>query len=153
MFQAARRWWLGGRGKVTARLFLFEFVVVMVGVLAAQALQDWVEHRDRLAAMEESRSRLVRQFSDNLAYARAWQAGIPCISDRMSEIMRGVARGGIYPRMLERPALPPFILEDMDGQSELLLRERYGDVFADRLQAMEKDLTFANRSAESMVRS
>jgi hypothetical protein len=29
MFQTVRHWLIGGRGKVTARLFLFEFLVVV----------------------------------------------------------------------------------------------------------------------------
>ena len=45
MFQAVRQWWGNGRGKLTARLFVFEFVVVVAGVLAAQALANWVGTR------------------------------------------------------------------------------------------------------------
>lgn len=41
MFHAIRQWWGGGRGKVTLRLFLFEFLVVVAGVLTAQALASW----------------------------------------------------------------------------------------------------------------
>ena len=40
MFHAVRQWWSRGRAKVTARLFLFEIVVVMVGVLLAQGMQQ-----------------------------------------------------------------------------------------------------------------
>ena len=153
MFQATRQWWNRGRGKATARLFLFEFVVVMVGVLAAQALQNWAAHRNAVAAMEEGRSRLMRQFSDSLAYAQAWQAGIPCLNARMNDIMRTAATGETSSRALERPSMPTFIQEDLDNQADLLLREQYGDVFADRIKSMGKDLQFANRSTESLVQS
>jgi hypothetical protein len=38
VFQTVRHWWGSGRGKVTARLFLFELFVVIAGVLIAQGL-------------------------------------------------------------------------------------------------------------------
>ena len=39
MFQTVRHWWGSGRGKVTGRLFLFELLVVVIGVLIAQGWQ------------------------------------------------------------------------------------------------------------------
>ena len=45
MFHAVRQWWWAGRGQATARLFLFEFLVVVAGVLTAQALANWVADR------------------------------------------------------------------------------------------------------------
>ena len=45
MFHAVRQWWGSGRGKITARLFAFEFLVVVAGVLTAQALANWVADR------------------------------------------------------------------------------------------------------------
>ena len=45
MFQTVRNWWKGGTGKVTARLFAFEFIVVVTGVLVAQALANWAQER------------------------------------------------------------------------------------------------------------
>ena len=50
MFQAIRHWWDSGRGKITTRLFLFEFVVVVAGVLTAQALAEWVHDRAEIAS-------------------------------------------------------------------------------------------------------
>ena len=48
---ASRRRW-----HRTLRLFAFEFLVVVAGVLAAQGLQSWVaerEHRERVAGVAE----------------------------------------------------------------------------------------------------
>ena len=42
MFQTVRHWWGSGRGKITARLFLFELLVVVIGVLIAQMLAGYV---------------------------------------------------------------------------------------------------------------
>jgi hypothetical protein len=36
MFQTVRHWWGSGRGKVTARLFLFELFVVIAGKMLAR---------------------------------------------------------------------------------------------------------------------
>ena len=54
MFQAVRHWWGGGRGKITARLFLFELFVVVAGVLIAQALAAYVQQRSDLARRKRS---------------------------------------------------------------------------------------------------
>ena len=38
MFQAVRHWWGSGRGRVTARLLVFELLVVVIGVALYAAL-------------------------------------------------------------------------------------------------------------------
>ena len=58
MFQTVRHWWGSGRGKVTARLFLFEFLVVVAGVLTAQALANWVADRAEQRAVSEEDKRV-----------------------------------------------------------------------------------------------
>lgn len=54
MFRAVRHWWESGRGKVTARLLVFELFVVIVLVFIAQAFANWVQHRGELERMERS---------------------------------------------------------------------------------------------------
>ena len=58
MFHTVRRWWGNERGKVTTRLFLFEFVVVVAGVLTAQALASWVTDRVERRAVNEEDERV-----------------------------------------------------------------------------------------------
>ena len=45
MFRTVRHWWSEGSGQHTARLFVFEFVVVVAGVLVAQGLANWVQQQ------------------------------------------------------------------------------------------------------------
>lgn len=153
MFHAVRSWWHSGRGKITVRLFVFEFAVVMVGVLAAQGLQNWVAHRNAVSTMEEARSRSLRQFSDSLAYAQAWQAAYPCLDERMKTIMRNAADGSVDARSIERPSLPTFIQQDLDSQSDLLMRQKYGNVTAGLHKSMRGDLEFANGAIEAIIQS
>ena len=107
MFQAVRHWWGGGRGKLTARLFVFEFVVVVVGVLAAQALANWVGTR----AEREAGRRLfadategARQLDRTLGY---WQRFAPCLRSHVASISRAAANAGsMTGDAIGRPAVP-----------------------------------------------
>lgn len=151
MFHAMRAWWMDGRGKLTARLFVFEFIVVMAGVLAAQALQNWVSQRGALARMEESRERTLRESSDNLAYALAWRAGVPCVDSRLREIMRRASDSTVPSALIQRPRFPSFIQTPVDDQSELLLRQRHGDRSADMLNVLRSDFGAANDRTTAIV--
>jgi hypothetical protein len=153
MFRRVRKWWAGGRGKITARLFIFEFVVVMSGVLTAQALQNWVAHRSAVAAMDETRVRTIHEQSANLAAVRAWQAAIPCLDSRMQSIMRAAAKGPIDPSMLERPKFADFIQSQIDDQSELLMRARYGNRLVDGYEGMRSNVEFARSNVGTIVHS
>ena len=107
MFQTVRHWWGSGRGQMTARLFLFEFVVVVAGVLAAQALANWVGTR----AEREAGQRLfadatesARQLDQTLAY---WQRFAPCLRSHVASISRAAANGGsMTGDAIGRPAVP-----------------------------------------------
>ena len=153
MFHAVRQWWGSGRGKVTARLFLFEFIVVMVGVLAAQALQNWAAHRGAMDQMEETRARTKRELADNLAYALTWKAAIPCLDRRMQDVMRALSTGPLDPEIIERPSLATFISSAVDDQSELLWRERYGNRSADLVKAMQLNIAHAGNDIGTIVHS
>ena len=107
MFQAVRHWWGSGRGKLTARLFIFEFAVVVAGVLAAQGLANWVGTR----AEREAGGRLfadaregARQLDRTFSY---WQRFAPCLRSHVASISRAAANGGsMTGDAIGRPALP-----------------------------------------------
>lgn len=93
MFRSVRHWWSSGTGETTLRLFLFEFVVVVVGVLAAQGLANWVSTR----AEREAGRRLfadavesARYFDQTLAF---WQQFGPCLRTHVASISRAAAAG------------------------------------------------------------
>lgn len=101
MFQTVRHWWGNGRGKVTLRLFLFEFVVVVAGVLVAQGLATYVQDRSDLARMEAERARIRFELTDAHSAFQEWSAAVPCLDQRMTEVMMGKK---FAPNELRRPA-------------------------------------------------
>ena len=107
MFRAVRHWWSGGSGNTTLRLFLFEFAVVVVGVLAAQGLANWVGSR----AEREAGQRLfadaregARQLDRTFSY---WQRFAPCLRSHVASISRAAANGrSMTGDAIGRPAFP-----------------------------------------------
>jgi hypothetical protein len=153
MFKAVRQWWSKGRGKITVRLFIFEFVVVMAGVLAAQLLANWASNRAALAEMDSARSRARTQLSADLAYAAQWRAAIPCLDQRMVTVMRQAADGSLASEMIRRPRLSTFVPVELGEQAELLLRRRDGDAEADHLAEAAGDIDHAALDIGTIVRS
>jgi hypothetical protein len=107
MFHAIRLWWMDGRGQLTARLFAFEFVVVVAGVLAAQGLANWVQSR----AERTEATRLLadaRQSATDLDEAlNYWQRFGPCVLGRADAIGRAASAGeGMSEAEIGRPSLP-----------------------------------------------
>ena len=88
MFQTVRHWWGSGRGKVTARLFLFEFLVVVAGVLTAQALANWVADRAEQRAVSEEDKRVRYEIGRARQVARLWAAATPCLVQRVENVAR-----------------------------------------------------------------
>jgi hypothetical protein len=107
MFHAVRNWWAGGRGKVTLRLFLFEFVVVVAGVLVAQALANWVAERGQRAEGERLLGQTIeiaRGLQRDLSY---WQRYGTCLRGHVATISRAAAGGEVLSaERIGRPALP-----------------------------------------------
>lgn len=151
MFRTVRHWWSEGSGQHTARLFVFELFVVIAGVLIAQGLANWVAERGQRSQMEDARRRARRQLADNLAYGLAWKAAIPCLDQRMQEVMRAEPERGIGAGLLERPRMAPFYASEIDNQSELLLRQRHGDLEADKLKQAIANISLAQNNVEGII--
>ena len=100
MFQAVRRWWRSGRRKNATRLFLFEFLVVVVGVLTAQGLADWVSERSEARAVRAENARIRYEIGRARQNARVWIAAIklsrlsctPSVRARASVLVSASAR-------------------------------------------------------------
>ena len=90
MFLTVRHWWGSGRGKVTARLFVFELLVVVAGVLIAQALAELVQDRAEFAKMQSERSRIRYELTSVHNAFQTWEVALPCLNQRMTEVMRGL---------------------------------------------------------------
>ena len=93
MFRTVRHWWNDGRGKITVRLFVFEFVVVVVGVLVAQALANWVQGRAAIREMEQAKARSAHEIAQSLEVALIWQAAVPCLRERPGRSAPAIRHG------------------------------------------------------------
>jgi hypothetical protein len=142
MFRAVRSWWSGARGKVSARLFLFEFVVVVLGVLVAQGIADWSRHRTDVAQMEAARAR----WHSNAAQVRLatveWQRAIPCFDQRMDEIMTTLAEGPIAPELAVRPAIRFPRVPALSEDDAIIAASVFGSTQVDDMNLLE---SLANR--------
>lgn len=123
MFHLVRHWWTGGRGKVTLRLFLFEFVVVVLGVLAAQGLANWVQQRgerDEGERLLASTMGDLRTFQQILNY---WGQFGPCLRQHVADLGRVAAAGGSVPiEEIGRPSLPNLGDTTMSAEDQRKLR-------------------------------
>lgn len=151
MFQAVRNWWDGGRGKITARLFAFEFVVVMAGVLAAQWVAAWADEQAALQEIELANSRIEKELSHNLGKAKIWTAALPCLRVRMESIMHLGPAEAIEPNSSVRPRLEPFLSIELNDEQAGYFRARYGDERADRLREMQMNLENAQANIEPII--
>jgi hypothetical protein len=107
MFQTVRHWWSGGRGKVTLRLFMFEFVVVVAGVLVAQGLADWVRARGDRDEGNQLVARVELLALDLNKIANYWQKHGPCLRDHVGNIARDAVAGRpLTMQEIGRPGLP-----------------------------------------------
>jgi hypothetical protein len=153
VFQTVRHWWGSGRGKVTARLFLFELFVVIAGVLIAQGLANWVAREKSDEEMAEARGRFVHEQSENLAVAVSWRAAIPCFDQRMQEVMRAASTGTLDVALADRPEFADFVVSDIDSSVELGMRGRYGNSTADQFKAMQRSVSFAASNIGTIIHS
>ncbi len=93
MFHAVRLWWEKGHGRTTLRLFLFEFLVVVVGVLTAQGLANWVADRSEQRAVYEEEKRVRYEIGRARQVARLWSASTPCLIERVELVARQASTG------------------------------------------------------------
>lgn len=153
MFQTVRHWWGSGRGKVTARLFAFELLVVIVGILIAQGLANWVARQKSDDELAEARDRFVHEQSANLAVAVSWRAAIPCLDRRMQEVMRGASNGSLEVELADRPEFADFVVSDINPSVELGMRSRYGNSAADQFKALQRSVSFAASNIGTIIHS
>jgi hypothetical protein len=153
MFRTVRHWWDSGRGRVTARLFLFELFVVIAGVLIAQGLANWVAKEKSDEEMAEARARLIHEQSANLAVAMSWRAAIPCLDQRMQEVMRAASSGTLDVELADRPEFADFVFSDLDPGTELGIRSRYGNATADQFKTMQRSVSFAGNNIGTIIHS
>lgn len=141
--------WNDMRGQGIVRLFVFEFSVVLLGVLAAQGLQSWANDASARERVEASKSRVDEAIRINIASAQAWNVAIPCFRTRLEEIMLYAGQGRTVPsQLLARPEVFGTAPAAFGDAEELLLRQMLGDEVAYRYGEIESDRGSLERGAE-----
>jgi hypothetical protein len=128
MFQTVRHWWGSGRGKVTVRLFAFEFLVVVAGVLTAQALANWVGDRADARAVSEEDARVRYEIGRARQVARLWSAATPCLVERVERIARHASSSEpIDPNELKVPRFIGYSVEPFSPDMNREIHDRLGN--------------------------
>ena len=148
MFHTVRHWWGNGRGRDTARLFLFELLVVVVGVLIAQGLADNVQQRSNFARMEAERSRVRFELEGANSAFQSWRVAVPCLDQRMTQVMQGMQLATISMR---RPRFPSFDYAPPTTEVMDLIGKRYGTREKNRLKWIAANSANANPVIASII--
>lgn len=128
MFRTVRHWWGSGRGKVTARLFVFEFAVVVVGVLTAQALANWVADRTEQRAVSEEDNRVRYEIGRARQVARVWSAAVPCLRARVEQVARQASSSSApNPDELRVPRFIGYTVEPFSPDMNREFHDRLGN--------------------------
>lgn len=111
-----------------AGLFVFEFVVVLLGVLAAQMLQESVLDARARSDARVTVERAAKEAANFRATSEYWLSAAPCLEARMDQLMRTAAAGTDDPAVHgPRPRMP---LSDFTAWSETTIiaaRQVYGE--------------------------
>ena len=132
MFQAVRNWWGRSAGQPAVRLYLFEFLVVVAGVLTAQALASWVSDRAEQRAANEEDQRVRYEIGRARQVARIWSAATPCLVERVERVARQASTSD--PVDVDELKVPLFIGYTIEPYSADMNREfhdRFGNERAD----------------------
>ena len=96
----------GMRTRRTVRLFVFEFFVVLLGVLAAQGVQEFVKQREQQRHTNQELERLGQAYVGAQQSGAAWRAAIPCLRARVESLMRVAATDTpVRPEAIRRPRM------------------------------------------------
>ncbi|MEP2234997.1 MAG: ankyrin repeat domain-containing protein [Alteripontixanthobacter sp.] len=121
-----RGWFPKVRTRRWARLFLFEFLVVLLGVLSAQALANWLGER-----AEKDRAAQVKLALDTRLEAVSQQAmtrarSSACFHHRLDLLRRDLADEKEASVQIYRPLGRDFTPINWDGDTPALILKHYG---------------------------
>ena len=85
-------------------LFMFEFVVVLLGVLAAQMLQESAANARARGDARVTVERAATEVASFRATSEYWLSAGPCLERRMDQLMRAAATGTDDPNVHGPPA-------------------------------------------------
>ena len=145
--EGAARWLSEARLYRLAGIFLFEFVVVLLGVLAAQEVADWADDR-RLAReagvqFQQAREQAIR----NAGVQKYWATVAPCLIERAREVARLAANGETMSAAeIGRPALPMTRMPSWDEDVRRAAIARFGSARMDAIANFEVNVEIARET-------
>ena len=146
MFHSVRNWWGNGSGKVALRLFLFEFLVVVAGVLTAQVLASWVADRSEQQAVKEEDRRVRYEIGRTRQVARIWTAAAPCLVDRVERVARLASTAdSVDASDLKMPRFIGYTVEPYSSDMNREFHDRFGNERVDNYAVvMAASVTIVN---------
>lgn len=152
MFRLIRNWRFSGKTRHLVGLFAFEFIVVVTGVLTAQAVADWSRNRTAKREMLANKDRADAQIAFLAATSIAYGRVIPCMEQRVIGVMRDASRAGqVDPQILVRPILWNMPYDGFTSESLLNLRGTFGPVVSDHYERVAYYAYRANNLIESLA--
>ena len=152
MFKSIRNWRFSGKVRHWVGLFAFEFAVVVLGVLTAQAVANWsrdrAAQRDMLANKDRADAQIALLAATSIAYGRV----IPCMEQRVIGVMRDASGTDQVDRqILIRPILWNMPYDALTNETLLNLRGSFGPVVSDHYERIAVYATYANNLVESLA--
>lgn len=156
MFEAVRAKLIGAWQEVRERgfvsLFVFELLVVTLGVLLAQEIADSADQLEEVAAMEKAKARADLEMGDAAMVGRLWVTVGPCIDREIKHIFHAARKfEPIDDELLKSPGTFTTAVMPLDAQTKLLIRERYGDDAAYHYDRMERLTERLDTKADGLV--
>lgn len=134
-------------------LFVFELVVVTLGVLLAQAIANLAQDRADQRRMEAARERALDDVAAAAGSSRIWQVAVPCLEARVGEIMRAATSGeAIDPARLVRPSFSTFSSELPEGEDLARYAKTYGRDRVDLLREVQRGAEVVSNRARVIAR-
>jgi hypothetical protein len=90
MLVFVKRFWASDRPLKWAGLFLFEFIVVLLGVLCAQLLQEYFESRREAARFETVQALINDQMRGVATMIVARGLQVPCVEQKLERVLSAV---------------------------------------------------------------
>lgn len=122
------RGWLGKvTGRRWLRLFVFEFFVILLGVLAAQGLQSWFVDRSERRAAVAAKATLDRNLASIALSAEIRLRSMTCFNDRVGKIAIAL-RAGAQPKISLTPPNEALVIDlGWSGGVPALIADHYND--------------------------
>ncbi|WP_265587492.1 hypothetical protein [Sphingomicrobium arenosum] len=144
--------WRDMRGRGMVGLFVFELVVVTLGVLLAQGIANHTAERATRDRIEATLARLDEGAALNMSIAEGWLLTARCMRGRVEGIMRLAGEGRALPEgWTDRPPIAGTYDASLSDEESVLVRRLVGENRAFGHEAFELHRLSLDRGAESVT--